>query len=106
MPSWRSPSSRPASSMMRTAFFPIGGPRELGARFVDDGDVVLVDRVGGGDHLDWVLVVGAGRLRMAALCQGVALDAIDLRAAPERREAEPNAILGEAVARRRHATAH
>jgi hypothetical protein len=71
---------------MRTSFFSIG--------------------MAAGDHLDRVGIVRPGRLGVAAACQRVALDAVDLRPAPGRREAQPDAVLREPVARRDHALVH
>src|SRR5205085_6795779 len=60
---------------------------ELAPRIVDDAHVVLLDRMAAGDHLDRVGVLRFGRLRVAALGELLALDAVDLRPAPERRKA-------------------
>src|SRR4051812_13260352 len=79
---------------------------KLASRIVDDAHVVLLDRMAARDHLDRVVILRSGRLRIAALGERVALDAIGQRAAPEWREAQADAILREPIARRDHAFVH
>ena len=79
---------------------------QLTPRVVDDAHVVLLDRMTAGDHLDRVVILRSGRLGVAALGERLALNAVDLRPATERRETQADAILREAIARRRHAAAH
>src|SRR5690349_15238986 len=59
---------------------------KLAARIVHDTHVVLLDRMPAGDHLDHVGVIRACRFGIAAVREALALDAIDLRPAPEWRE--------------------
>ena len=91
---------RPAE--LQSAFPALG---QLEAGFVDDADVVARQRPAAADQAQRAGIVFAGGGRATVASEGLATDAVDDRAAVQRREGQPYGVLGEAINRRHRGSA-